>query len=88
MLVDNAVQVADEWGRESQQNRECVYLVAPFGPKPMSVSAYIANGIVRRKGIRSGIVLMSSHQYADLYSVGCKHVSCFEVDLGELAVSK
>lgn len=83
MLVANALRARSKW-EASPQRQHRTYLVAPFGNKPSLVSAFIACQIVSRAADKTGIVVASQHQYGDLYSVGWRNTSYYEVALNEL----
>jgi hypothetical protein len=97
LLIDHAEDVVEEW-RHLKQGRGQGYFVAALGPKPMLISAFVATRIIEaskqsfeknpnRNNRRSGVVLVSGHQYTDLYSLGFSHISCYELDLNELVNS-
>lgn len=88
LLIDAASQIAVEWDRNKVRNKSRAFVVAPFGPKPIIISSYIAcNKINPTLGL-AGIVLHSGLQYSDTYSVGIRNSSCFEVSISEFIGEK
>jgi hypothetical protein len=63
------------------------YLIAPFGPKPLTISSYMAIKILKRRagrkkaGFLMDLVLLSVHQYSTLYSLGYHRTSVMEFEL-------
>jgi hypothetical protein len=74
------------WAETVAVEARAAYLIAPFGPKPLAVSAHLAvQSMSERMGsaendVRVDTVLLSSHHYGTTYSIGLRHVSVFELD--------
>ncbi|MHB8628708.1 MAG: hypothetical protein ACYDBJ_18405 [Aggregatilineales bacterium] len=85
LLIDHARQILDEW-KQLPTDKSRGYLIAALGPKPILVSGYIATQVITGSGSdrQAGVVLVSGHQYSDLYSLGFSHISCYELNLKEL----
>ncbi len=88
LLVDFADQLVSEWNKNKTRHKSRAFVVAPFGPKPIMISSYIAINKINSVLGTTGIVLHSGLQYSDTYSVGIRNTSCFEVEIDELVGKK
>lgn len=79
-----------DWNLTKIDGLNRTLLIAPFGPKPMMITAFIADRFSRiffnknNLFYRSGIVHVSSFQQNDLYSVGSKDTSCYKILISDL----
>jgi len=89
LIISKVKETLEVWGKE-HNNLKRALLIAPFGPKPMMITAYIAERYSRLFSLknsldcRSGIVHVSSIQQNDLYSIGYKNTSCYRISLDDL----
>lgn len=77
------------WAKGCQLHENRAYLVAPFGPKPLLISALAAVDILRARlrveGVSQSvcdIALLSAHHYGTTYSVGSGGLSIFRWERG------
>ena len=74
------------WARECPIEENTAYLIAPFGPKPLVLSAWLAAREIHQRSrkindLLTDVVLFSEHQYSTTYSLGFKSLSAFELDM-------
>lgn len=89
-VMNKVKGVLHEWNltRTSGVNR--ALLIAPFGPKPMMITAFIGthySELFYRKNnlnYKAGIVHVTSLQQNDLYSIGVKDTSCYKIKISDL----
>lgn len=82
----------NDWARKVEIDDRSIYLLAPFGPKPQMVSAWMARRIIEQRITTtiplgsdiSDIVLYSGHQYNTTYSLGFRKLSVFKVNISDL----
>lgn len=97
LVMSRVKSTLNEWnndhkkGRSRQRSR--ALLISPFGPKPMMITTIIANRYAekfimtnRLENCKVGIVHQSSVQQNDLYSIGFKSMSYYEINLGDILV--
>jgi len=78
-----------QWARECPIEPDTAYLVAPFGPKLVLVSGWLALGIVQQRCADANntvcdVVLLSGHQYNTTYSLGFDRLEAYELDTSTL----
>lgn len=74
------------WARECAIEENTAYLIAPFGPKPLVISSWLASRELQRRGqdkagVLADVVLLGEHQYSTTYSIGFKSISAFNLDI-------
>lgn len=77
------------WAGGCQLHENRTYLVAPFGPKPLLISALAAVDVLRARlkaegvsGSVCDVALLSTHHYGTTYSVGSGGLSIFHWEPG------
>lgn len=56
-----------------------LFLVAPFGPKPITLASWVAYRRLARSGADVEIANVSGFQYTSVYSIGKGHMFAFEM---------
>lgn len=81
------------WANQTEMHEDCAYLLAPFGPKPLIVSSWIAMRSLQRQARSKSLstrtlidaALLGSHHYGSPYSLGRSGISIFSLEVTELA---
>jgi len=77
--------IAEDALRKQLQGERHPFIVAPFGPKPLTIAAYFAVARFCRQGQEShsrpvaDIALMSGFQYMSVYSMGKGDISVYAI---------
>jgi hypothetical protein len=80
-------RVVDVALTEQRHFSQYAFLIAPFGPKPLTVAAFLAWARFHRFStgptvrISSDIVLETGARYASVYSVGWRSMTAYDVDV-------
>jgi hypothetical protein len=71
--------------RNFEPRGEYRLLIAPFGPKPFTVSSWLLSQAIKDKFKKLhgsvDIATLHSQEYNSLYSIGHRHISIFSIDL-------
>ncbi len=78
LILEHTTQLIQSRAVNKSNN---VFVIAPFGAKPLLITSFIAEKCAKKNGWKSELVVWSSHQYSDLYSLGVDHISIYEVTL-------
>jgi hypothetical protein len=83
--MDSAHEMLVQSLRGFQPHRKFCLLVAPFGPKPCTVSAWLCCEAMKDKFRNLEMVVditaLHSQEYNSLYSIGHRHISVYQFDL-------
>ena len=76
------------WAQGCPLEEKTAYLIAPFGPKPLVISAWLAATEIQRRGSKvnglfTDIVLLREHQYSTTYSLGYKSLCAYEINISQ-----
>lgn len=89
-IMNKIKSVLRDWNGTKMSGISRALLIAPFGPKPMVITAFIGthySELFYRKNnlsYKSGIVHVTSLQQNDLYSIGSKGTSCYRIKIEDL----
>jgi hypothetical protein len=84
LTMESAHEKLMEWARTVPVDQAGLYLVAPFGPKPLAFSSALALGAIGRRGqnanvVRADVVVLGGHQYSTPYSLGLRQVCLYKM---------
>jgi hypothetical protein len=78
------------WARECPIEDNTTYLIAPFGPKPLVLSAWLAVRHIEQRiqhshkeNLFTDVILLGKHQYSTIYSLGFRSCAAYELDFQE-----
>lgn len=89
-IMNKIKSVLLDWNTNKMNGIKRTLLIAPFGPKPMMITAFIGTHyselFFKRNSLnyKSGIVHVTSLQQNDLYSIGIKATSCYRMKIEDL----
>ena len=92
VIMKKIKDILDRWSSSNTGSSEKVLLIAPLGPKPMVITAfmgsYYAEEFFKRNGLKfkSGITHVTSLQQNDLYSIGSKETSVYKLNIDDIQV--
>lgn len=77
LTIDDGLMKMAQWANPENFDDDTLALFAPFGPKPLIVSAVMAMQNLESRNVESDIVLLSGHQYSSTYSIGSRTTSSY-----------
>jgi hypothetical protein len=77
--MEMIISVADDFARQSTSSGEKLFLIAPFGPKPLTLASWIAYKRLNLFGVNAEIAHVSGFQYTSVYSIGKGNVLAFQL---------
>lgn len=89
-IMTKVKSVLHDWNATKASGLNRALLIAPFGPKPMMITAFIGTHyselFCKKNNLsyKSGIVHVASLQQNDLYSIGSKETSCYRIKIEDL----
>jgi hypothetical protein len=93
LSMQSAHEMMMERANRYQPGAHDLFLVAPFGPKPLTVATFCSLERIRSKMQHNiecevGTVALTGHQYNTTYSLGFSRWEVFELDIGDLPVKE
>ena len=89
-IMNKVKSILGEWNASKIGGMSRALLIAPLGPKPMMITAFIgaryADLFFKKNSLnyKSGIAHVTSLQQNDLYSIGMKETSCYRIKIEDL----
>jgi len=71
--------IADDFVRQTAASGEKLFLVVPFGPKPLTLASWIAYKRLTLSGVGAEMAHVSGFQYTSVYSIGKGNMLSFQL---------
>ena len=79
VLISLINNIADDFVRQTASSGEKLFLIAPFGPKPLTLASWIAYKRLTLSGVGAEMAHVSGFQYTSVYSIGKGNMLSFQL---------